>query len=217
MITDSVRALLAELPAGVELVAAAKGRTTADVLLAIQAGVKIIGENYLQEAKAHRAIIGSGVSWHFIGALQQNKVKLAVSLCDMIETIDSLALAQAIDHCAARLGKIMPVLIEINSGREPQKSGVMPENAEELVAQIASLPNISLRGLMTMGPRTGDPGDARPYFAATRCLFESLSHKSIPRVTMEYLSMGMTNSYRVALQEGANIVRLGSRIFEGGS
>jgi len=215
MISDNVRELLAELPSGVELVVAAKGRTNSEVLSAITAGVGIIGENYLQEAKEHRAAIGPRVSWHFIGALQQNKVKQAVSLCDMIETVDSLALAQAISRHAGNIGKIMPVLIEINSGHEPQKSGVIPENAEELARQIGQLPHIKLKGLMTMGPRTGDPEDARPYFAATHHLFEHLQHTAIPQVTMELLSMGMTNSYKVALQEGANIVRLGSRIFEG--
>lgn len=215
MIADRIRALLSELPAGVELVAAAKGRPVAEVTQAIEAGVKTIGENYLQEAAAHRAAIGSDCAkWHFIGTLQQNKVKLAVSICDMIETVDSLALAQSIDHHAARQGKIMPVLIEINSGREAQKAGVDPEQAEELLNRIAGLEHICIKGLMTMGPRTGEPEASRPYFAATRHLFERLKQADIPRVTMELLSMGMTNSYRVALQEGANIVRLGSKIFD---
>lgn len=216
MIASNVKSLLAELPPGVELVAAAKGRAATEVLEVVQAGVKIIGENYIQEAAAHRTAIGPCASWHFIGALQQNKVKLAVELCDMIETVDSLALAHDIDRHAARLGKIMPVLIEVNSGREVQKAGVLPEDAEELVGQISSLPNIRIRGLMTMGPRTGDPEAARPYFTATRRLSEDIARACFPQVTMEYLSMGMTNSYLVALQEGANIVRLGSKIFTGG-
>ena len=215
MIADRVRALLDELPPGVELVAAAKGRTAAEVLEAIQAGIKTIGENYLQDAQAHQEVIGHGAAWHFIGTLQHNKVKSAVSLCDMIETVDTLVLAQTISRHAANLGKIMPVLIEVNSGREPQKSGVFPENTEELIAQIVHLPHICIKGLMTMGPRTGDPGAARPYFATTRRLFEHLSQANIPRVTMEYLSMGMTNSYHIALEEGANIVRIGSKIFGG--
>ena len=214
MIAANVQALLAELPVGVELVAAAKGRTAAEVLTAIQAGVRTIGENYLQEAIGHRTIIGPRAALHFIGALQQNKVKLAVSLCDMIETVDSLVLAQAINHHAARLDKIMPVLIEINSGREPQKAGVLPEKAEELVNLIACLDHIRIRGLMTMGPRTEDPNTARPYFATTRRLFEYFQQTTTARVTMEFLSMGMTNSYRIALQEGANTIRLGSKIFD---
>ncbi|MCL2149512.1 MAG: YggS family pyridoxal phosphate-dependent enzyme [Dehalococcoidia bacterium] len=216
MITARVQALLAELPVGVELVAAAKGRTVAEVLSAIQAGVKTIGENYLQETQMHQAAIGRLAAWHFIGSLQRNKVGLAVGLSDMIETVDSLVIAQAIDRHAGRLGKLMPVLIEINSGREPQKAGVMPEKAEELISQISHLTHIRIKGLMTMGPRTGDPEAARPYFTATHRLFEHLGQLGIPNVTMAQLSMGMTNSYQVALEEGANIVRLGNKIFDGG-
>ncbi len=217
MIFHNVQSLLAELPPGVKLVAAVKGRSPTEVLAAIQAGVNTIGENYLQEAQAHQAVIGRSAAWHFIGALQHNKVKLAVSLCDMIETVDSLSLAETIDRHASRLDKIMPILIEVNSGREIQKAGVMPEKVNELAEQISQLAHIRLMGLMTMGPRTGDPEAARPYFTATRRLFEDLSRRCIPRVTMEYLSMGMTNSYQAALQEGANIVRLGSKIFDNGS
>ncbi len=213
MIADNVRALLAELPPRVELVAAAKGRTAAEVLEAIQAGVKAIGENYIQEAEAHAGAIGRRAAWHFIGSLQQNKVKTAARLCDMIETVDSLALAQAIDRQSAALGKVMTTLIEINSGREPQKSGVLPEDAEALLREMATLNNVRVAGLMTMGPRFGEPEDARPYFVATRRLFDSFGQICLPNVAMKYLSMGMTNSYRVAIQEGANIVRIGSKIF----
>jgi hypothetical protein len=107
----------------------------------------------------------------------------------------------------------MPVLIEINSGREEQKSGVFPEAAEQLIRDISDLANIRVMGLMTMGPFSGDPEDSRPYFVATRKIFEELKKKPIPNVEMKYLSMGMTNSYKVAIEEGANIVRIGSKIF----
>jgi len=107
----------------------------------------------------------------------------------------------------------MPVLIEVNSGREAQKSGVLPEDAEALVREIACLKNLSVQGLMTIGPYTADPEEARPCFAETRRLFESMKELCLPRVEMRYLSMGMSDSYRVAIEEGANIVRLGSRIF----
>jgi pyridoxal phosphate enzyme (YggS family) len=131
----------------------------------------------------------------------------------MIETVDSLELAQEIDKCCQPMGKIMPILIEVNSGREPQKSGVMPENVVALAQSISALTNVKLMGLMTMGPALGDPEASRPYFVTTRRVFEQLKSIAIPNVTMQYLSMGMTNSYRVALQEGANIVRLGTLIF----
>jgi len=213
MIADNVRGLLSELPAGIDLVAAAKGRSAAEVMQAVQAGVTAIGENFVQEAEAHQDIIGRGVAWHFIGALQQNKARAAVRLFDVIETVDSLALAQAIDRHSAALAKVMPVLLEINSGREPQKSGVLPEDAESLIRNVSRLNNIHIVGLMTMGPRAGDPEEARPCFAATRRLFERLAGLKLPNVNMKHLSMGMTNSYRVAIQEGANIVRIGSKIF----
>jgi len=213
-IKENVRSLLAELPRGVELVAAAKTRTPDEINEAIKAGVRIIGENYIQETETARAAIGDRVRWHFIGSLQKNKVKKAVRLFDMIETVDSLSLAQAISRESALAGKTMPVLMEVNSGREPQKSGVLPEDAEALVKEIARLEHVHILGLMTMGPRFGEPEGARPYFAETRRLFQRLKGLKLDGVEMQYLSMGMTNSYKIALEEGANMVRLGSLIFE---
>ena len=212
-ITTNVIQLLAELPEGVTLLAAAKTRSPAEIIEAIEAGVKIIGENYLQEAERAYEVVGDGVQWHFIGHLQKNKVHRAVRLFDIIETVDTIALAREIDRRCAMIDRVMPVLIEVNSGREPQKSGVYPEDVESLVREILALPNIRVEGLMTMGLDIGDPEDARPYFVETRRLFEHLKELNLPGVTMKYLSMGMTNSYRVAIEEGANIVRIGSRIF----
>jgi pyridoxal phosphate enzyme (YggS family) len=212
-VTSNVKQLLAELPEGVTLVAAAKTRSPDEILEAVDAGVRIIGENYLQEAEHAYETVGDRVQWHFIGHLQKNKVRRAISLFDMIETVDTPALAREIDHRCALVGKVMPVLIEVNSGREPQKSGVYPEAVESLVREISALPNIRVEGLMTMGPEVGDPEDARPYFIETRRIFDHLKGLSLAGVTMKYLSMGMTNSYRVAIGEGANIIRIGSRIF----
>ncbi len=213
MIKQNVTRLLGELPAGVALEAAAKTRTAEEIGQAIEAGVKIIGENYLQEAERAYEVIGNRAEWHFIGHLQSNKVKKAVNLFDMIETVDSVAIAGEIDKRCAQINKVMPVLIEINSGREEQKSGVFPEKAEQLIRQISSLPNLKITGLMTMGPFSGDPEDSRPYFVVTRKIFEELKKLAIPGVEMKHLSMGMTNSYKVAIEEGANIVRIGSKIF----
>lgn len=213
MIKQNVAQILAELPKGVELVAAAKTREPAEILQAIEAGVKIIGENYVQEAERAYQVIGNRVKWHFIGRLQRNKVKKAVRLFDMIETVDSVEIAREIDKRCGQIGKIMPVLIEINSGREEQKAGVFPEEAEQLVREISTLPNIRVKGLMTMGPRFGNPEDSRPYFAETKKIFDKLKKLNLPNVEMRYLSMGMTNSYKIALEEGANIVRIGSKIF----
>jgi len=212
-IKQNVKQILSELPNGIELVAAAKTKTAEEVLEAIESGVTIIGENYVQEAERIYEVIGNKAKWHFIGYLQKNKVKKAVRLFDMIETIDSVDLATEIDKRCAQIGKIMPVLIEINSGREKQKSGVLPENAEQLVREISHLQNIKVRGLMTMGPRFGNPEDSRPYFVETKRIFDRIKKLNLPNVEMRYLSMGMTNSYKIALEEGANMVRIGTKIF----
>jgi pyridoxal phosphate enzyme (YggS family) len=212
-IKDNTLRILEELPENVYLVAAAKTRTPDEILEAIDAGVKIVGENYVQEAEKAFGVIGKRVEWHFIGHLQKNKVKKAVEMFDMIETVDSLELAVEIDKRCEQAGKTMPLLIEINSGREPQKSGVFPEDAENLVREISKLRRVKVKGMMTMGPMSGNPENARPYFRDTKDIFDRIKRLNLPNVEMKYLSMGMTNSYQVALEEGANLVRIGSKIF----
>jgi pyridoxal phosphate enzyme (YggS family) len=212
-IASNVKQILAELPAGVKLVAAAKTRTPQEIIEAIEAGVSIIGENYVQEAENAYQVIGNRAAWHFIGHLQRNKVKKAVELFDMIETVDSIEIAAEIDKRCQQIGKTMAVLVEINSGREEQKAGVKPENAEELIAAMASFKNIRVKGLMTMGPAAGGAAELRVCFRETKELFDRLKQKIQPNTEMKYLSMGMTDSYKIALEEGANIVRIGSKIF----
>jgi pyridoxal phosphate enzyme (YggS family) len=212
-IKQNVEQIFNELPDGVELVAATKTRTVEEVLQALESGITIIGENYVQEAERNYETIGKRANWHFIGYLQKNKVKKAVRIFDMIETVDSIGLAVEIDRRCDQIGKIMPVLIEINSGKEKQKSGVFPEEVEQLLREISQLPNITIKGLMTMGPRFGDPEDSRPYFVETKKIFDQMKQLDLPNIDMRYLSMGMTNSYRVALEEGANMIRMGTRIF----
>lgn len=212
-IKQNVGQILNELPESVQLVAAAKTREPWEILEAVEAGIKIIGENYVQEAENAYQVIGDKVKWHFIGHLQKNKIKRAVELFDMIETVDSIEIAREIDKRCAAIGKIMPVLIEVNSGRETQKSGVYPENVEQLITAAATLNNIRIMGLMTMGPLAGQPEDSRPYFIETKRIFNRVKKLGLPNVEMKYLSMGMTNSYQIALEEGANIIRIGSRIF----
>jgi len=174
-------------------------------------------------------VIGKEVKWHFIGHLQKNKVKKSVKIFDMIETVDSYPLAHEINERCKQIDKIMPILIEINSGREKQKFGIFPEDALDLVQEqkfgifpedaldlvqeISLLPQIKIMGLMTMGPRFGDPEDSRPYFIETRKIFKKIKAFNLPRVEMEYLSMGMTNSYQIAIEEKANMVRIGALIF----
>lgn len=201
------------LPSGVLLVAAAKTRLPDEVKTAINAGIKILGYNYVQEAERMYQIIGNTVQWHMIGHLQRNKVKKAVKLFDMIETIDSVELAEAVNNQCVSENKIMPVLIEINSGKESNKTGVLPENVERLIMQINGLSNLRIQGLMTMGPRFGNPENARPYFKATKSAFDRIKRIHIPNVEMRYLSMGMSNSYKIAIEEGANIIRIGTILF----
>jgi pyridoxal phosphate enzyme (YggS family) len=213
MIREQVEKLLGELPEGVLLVGAAKTRTPDEILEAIEAGLEIVGENYVQEAEKAFQKVGSRAKWHMIGHLQTNKVKKAVAVFDMIETVSSVRLAEEIDKACAKTGKVMPVLIEINSGEEEQKSGVNPEEAESLIRAMSPLKNIRIMGLMTMGPFAGDPEESRPYFRKTKKIFDTLKAMDFPGVEMRYLSMGMSNSYKVALEEGANMVRIGTKLF----
>ena len=213
MIKDNVESILKELPENVDLVGAAKTRTPEEVLEAIEAGLGIIGHNYVQEAEKAIEAVGQRAKWHMIGHLQSNKTKKAVRIFDMIETVDSVKLARAIDKACGNIKKTMSILIEINSGEELQKAGVMPKDAVSLIREISELGNIKVMGLMTMGPFSGDPEDARPYFQKTRELFEEIKKLNLPGVEMKYLSMGMSNSYKIALEERANMVRIGTNIF----
>jgi pyridoxal phosphate enzyme (YggS family) len=218
-ITANVKRILETLPPGVILVAAAKARTAREVEEALRAGVAYVGHNYVQEAEQMIPLISEvpqfqgQVRWHMIGHLQKNKVKKAVRLFDMIETVDSWPLAKLIDRRCAAIGKTMPVLVEVNIGREASKTGVLPEKVDDLVRRLSDLKHIRVQGLMTMGPRFGDPEDARPYFRATKEAFDRLAKADRPNVEMRTLSMGMSNSYQVALEEGANMVRLGTVLF----
>ncbi len=157
--------------------------------------------------------VGRKVRWHFIGHLQRNKVKKAVRIFDLIETIDSPEIAREIDKRCSPLEKVMPVLCEINIGQETTKSGVDPEEVESLIREISPLEYVKVMGLMTMGPLLGNPEEARSYFKKTKEIFEKIKRMNIPNVEMKYLSMGMSNSYQVAIEEGANIIRIGTKIF----
>jgi len=212
-IKEKVRNLLSQIPDGVILVAATKTRTPEEILEAIEGGIEIVGENYVQEAERKFKVIGKRVKWHMIGHLQRNKVKKAIEIFDMVETVDSFSLAKEINKYAERKRIIYPVLIEVNSGREEQKSGVYPENIFSLIEEISKLKNIKVEGLMTMGPFVENPEDIRPYFRLTREIFEELKEKNYPNVEMKYLSMGMSDTWKIAIEEGANIIRIGTLIF----
>lgn len=203
-----------EIPNYVKLIVVVKGRDQSAILEAIDAGTKNIGENYIQDAEIARAIVNKNIQWHFIGHLQRNKVKKAISLFNIIETVDSLQLAVDIETQCEKMAIDIPVLIEVNSGRELQKSGLLPEQVKTVISHISQLHHVRVVGLMTMGPSVNDPDEARPFFRNTRRLFESIQESQIAGVEMKFLSMGMSNSYKVAIQEGANMVRIGRMIFD---
>ena len=213
MIKENTRKILAEVPAGIQVVAATKLRKVEEIKQAIEAGIRIVGENYVQEAEDKFRVIGRVVQWHFIGHLQKNKVKRAVEIFDMIQTLDSFKIAQEIDKVCRLRNKVMPVLIEVNCAREKQKFGVLPEQTESLIKEIRQLENMKILGLMTMGPFLENPEELRGYFRETRQLFERIKSLNLPGVEMRYLSMGMSDSYQIAIQEGANLIRIGTVIF----
>ncbi|NIA23154.1 MAG: YggS family pyridoxal phosphate-dependent enzyme [Proteobacteria bacterium] len=216
-IRENIERILGEIPDYVKLEIAAKTRDAEEVREAVEAGARFIGENYIKDVKKVYPSLGKIARWHFIGTPDTQKHDLLknkyLEIFDMIETVDSENIAFDINEKCKKLGKVMDILIEVNSGREPQKSGVMPENTIELIRKIACLENVKIRGLMTMGPRFGNPEDSRPYFKETKRIFDEIKNLDIPGVEMKYLSMGMSNSYKIAISEGANIIRLGSVIF----
>lgn len=209
----NVERLLAEIPASVTIVAACKTRTIIEVEAAFEAGLRNYGHNYVQEAQAMLPKLSIKADWHLIGHLQRNKSKEAVQLFDRIDSVDSIRLAQELEKCCLEMEKTLPILIEVNSGREVNKSGILPEKVVELAEFISHQPHLRLEGLMTMGPHSGDPLESRPYFIETHRLFEQLASLAFSNTSMRWLSMGMSNSYQVALQEGANMIRLGAAIF----
>ncbi len=213
-IEERVRRLLSGIPPDVAVVAAAKMRTPDEVRAVLAAGISIVGENYVQEAAAAQAAVSRAAArWHLIGHLQRNKAKDAVRLFDLIQTVDSVRLAEAVDAASHALGRLTPILVEVNSAREPQKSGVLPEDATDFIRALERLEAVRVVGLMTMGPLVADPESTRLAFRETRRLFDGLSRLVLERARMQILSMGMSESYRVAIDEGATMVRVGTALF----
>src|SRR3989338_4657265 len=212
-IRENIEKIRKELPSNIVIVAAAKTRATEEIKQAIPAEIEIIGENYVQEAESKQKELKGKVKLHCIGHLQQNKVKKAVEIFDMIQTVDSLKIAKEIDKRCRAINKIMPILIEVNIGKEENKSGCMPEDVEKIAIEISNLKNIKIKGLMTMGPVFDNPENYRPYFKEMKKIFDKIKEKNISNVDMEILSMGMTDSYKIAVEEGSNMVRIGTGIF----
>ncbi|MFW5915772.1 MAG: YggS family pyridoxal phosphate-dependent enzyme [Planctomycetota bacterium] len=212
-IEQNLQSIRREIPEDVTVVAAGKTRDADDLSRAIDAGVSIVGENYVQEARRVQRNLGDrakDVSWHMIGHLQTNKINKALRLFDLIQTVDSLKVARGISK---RVEETYPVYVQVNIGEEESKYGVMPDDAVEVIEQVGGMENLLVEGLMTMEPYFEDPEKARPYFRRMRELYDRLQDDPPPGVELKVLSMGMTNSYRVAVEEGANMVRIGTAIF----
>ena len=208
-----VREILKRVPPGVTVLAASKDRHPEEIRAAIRAGIRDIGENYVQEAERKRLAVPEPASWHLIGRLQKNKARRALSVFDWLQTLDSLPLAERLERLLAETERKLPVLVQVNVGREPQKAGVPPEELFEFVARVATLPHLEVRGLMAIPPAPARPEDSRPHFRAMRRLFEELRAEGIPGTKIEVLSMGMSADWEIAVEEGATMVRLGTALF----
>ena len=200
-------------PQEIKLVAVTKTATIEQIKEAISAGVKIIGENKVQEGKEKYQILSADIEWHLVGHLQTNKVKYAIEIFDLIHSVDSIKLAKEIDRRSLQFGMITNVLVEVNVSGEETKYGIKSEEVEPFLKEISEFSRIKVRGLMTITPIAEDKEEVRPYFRKLRELFEKIKIKNIKNIRMDYLSMGMTEDFEVAIEEGANMVRIGRGIF----
>jgi pyridoxal phosphate enzyme (YggS family) len=200
-------------PKSVRLVAVTKTKPADAVIEAARAGQRIFGENYVQELTAKASMVEEPIEWHFIGTLQSNKVKYIAGLVTLIHSVDRLSLAMEIDKQWGKLGQVCDILVEVNVSGEKTKAGTKTVEAFKLVEDIAELPHLSIKGLMTMPPFFDDPEGARPYFRELRELAGKIAAMKIPGVEMKELSMGMSGDFETAIEEGATLVRVGSAIF----
>ncbi|ABK46142.1 alanine racemase domain protein [Magnetococcus marinus MC-1] len=204
-------------PHEVQLMAVSKRQSSSAVSEAIEAGQLLFGENRVQEAKEKQPTVSmpAGVQpqWHMIGPLQKNKIKYIGELFHMVQTVDTLTLAQAIGARMQAEQRQMPILLQVNVGGEAQKNGMTAEALEEQVRHIAQIPGVRIQGLMTVPPYLEDPQQVRPYFRALYTLANHVQQMRLPGVAMETLSMGMSHDFHVAIEEGATMVRVGSALF----
>ncbi len=197
----------------ITLVAVTKTVEPARIKEAINCGIQIIGENRVQEAESKFAQVTEEVEKHLVGHLQTNKAKKAVELFDFVQSVDSQRIAEEISGRASQMGKVMPVLVEVNTSGEETKFGIEPHQVMPLIESISDLEGIRIKGLMTIGLFSDDPEDTRPCFKKLKAIFDQVKSESLPNAEMTYLSMGMTSDFEVAIQEGSNMVRVGTGIF----
>ncbi len=176
-------------------------------------GIRVFGENKVQELVDKYEVLPADIKWQMIGHLQRNKVKYIVDKVDLIHSVDSLRLAEAIDKEAEKKGVIANILIEVNVAKENTKFGLMPEEVDDFIDQVKNFPHVQVEGLMTIAPFVSNPEENRPIFARLRELSVDIRKKNVDNINMSVLSMGMTNDYQVAIEEGATMVRVGTGIF----
>lgn len=195
------------------LIAVTKNHDIHAMRQAIDAGVTDIGENRIQEAKEKYETLDRKVTWHLIGHLQTNKAKQAVKIFDLIHSVDSLHLAKALNKAAAGINKVQKVLVQVNLAHEDSKSGIYEDGLEELLHQVDEMDNLQLMGLMCIAPNYENVEDCRPLFANMKKIYDHIKEISWQKANIKYLSMGMTHDYTIAVEEGANVVRVGTGIF----
>lgn len=200
------------IPEDIKLLAVSKTIAPEIIQQAIDLGLTELGENKVQEIMSKYDLLPQA-QWHLIGHLQTNKVKYIIDKVKLIHSVDSIKLAQEISKRAVQAGITMNVLVEINIGNEESKHGVPIDKAEALAVEISKLDNITVKGLMTVAPFVENPEENRKYFKQMKNLFVDIASKNYNNIFMEYLSMGMTNDYEIAIEEGANIVRIGTGLF----
>jgi len=198
----------------VRLLAVSKEQNDVTVAEGVHAGMTLFGENKIQEARNKIEALGrDGLEWHFIGRLQKNKVKFIFDLFDLVHSVDSLALAEAIHKKAQTLGSCMPILLQVNVSGEKSKLGMDPLIVPKEIHRLAKLEGVKVRGLMTIPPYDRNPGNSRPYYVRLRELRNTCSKLAVPGMELDELSMGMSNDYEVAIEEGATLVRVGTGLF----
>lgn len=211
-IKDNIEALEKEIPNGVKLLAVSKTKPLSDLEEAYEAGIREFGENKVQELVAKEEEFHKDVKWHFIGGLQTNKVKYLVGKVCLIHSLSSIKLLKQIEKEFGKKNEIANVLIEINIGREESKGGILEEELEDMLSEIEKCSFVRVKGIMVIIPK-GDSDSNRAYFKRTKEIFESLKNREFKNIKMEILSMGMTHDYKIAIEEGSTIVRVGTSIF----
>jgi PLP dependent protein len=201
-------------PDEVTLVAVSKTFAPEEIQEAVSAGVLDIGENYVQEVLSKRAVLPSAdIRWHFIGHLQSNKARQIAEWVHLVHALDSVSLARELDHRAAKAGRTIETLVEVNTTGEQSKFGLAPDRVPDFIRELEQFAHIRIGGLMTIGPFLPDPEGSRPMFRALRSLRDSLGRLQQANLSLRHLSMGMTGDFEVAIEEGATLVRIGTAIF----